>query len=368
MIIRAKTRVVKIGNVLIGGDNPVIIQSMAKTDTANISATIREIQGLEASGCEIVRVAVKNIESALAIREIKKSIEIPIVADIHFDYRLALTAINSGADKIRINPGNIFKEKELFAVISAARDKDIPIRVGVNSGSLPEYADTENPEGIKMARAALQYLEYFEKNKFSNLVVSLKASNVLTTISAYKEMSRLSEYPLHLGITAAGTIKDAMVRSSIGIGSLLLSGIGDTIRVSITGDAREEIDIARKILASLELRTFGPNLISCPTCGRCQVDLIKITEELEKALSGICFNFGKIKKNKNECLTEGKQNFTVAVMGCEVNGPGEAKSADIGIAFGKNQGAIFQNGKIFKIVSSATAVHELLEIIKKEYC
>ena len=330
---RRKTRVIKIGNVKIGGANPVRIQSMAKTDTRNARKTISEIRRLEKAGCEIVRVAVKDPEAARAISAIKKGINIPLVADIHFDYRLALECIGQGADKIRVNPGNIKDPDHLKRIIQAAKKKKLPIRIGLNSGSLAK--------GGKFIPTALKYIKLFEREGFRDIIVSLKSSSVRETVDAYRKLAALSDYPFHLGVTAAGPHEAGIVKSSVGIGSLLLDGIGDTIRVSLTGDPVPEVIAAKRILGSLSLRKFGPDIISCPTCGRTEIDLAEIVRKLEKKLSG-------------------KPSIRVAVMGCEVNGPGEAKEADVGIAFGKNSGLLFKKGKAVKKVRVKDAVKELL--------
>ncbi len=353
---RHNTRQIKIGKVSIGGNSPVAIQSMTKTDTKDIDSTVRQIILLEKSGCEIVRSAVKDIDSAKAIRQIKKEISIPIVADIHFDHVLALRAIEAGADKIRINPGNINREEQVNAVIDAAAEKKIPLRIGINSGSLVNMAKkAATPHGI-MVGSLLKYLEYFEKKRFQDIVLSLKSSDVLTTVEAYKEIAVKCDYPLHVGITAAGSYDNGIVKSSMGIGALLLQGIGDTIRVSLTGDPVCEVTAARRILSSAGSRNFGPEVIACPTCGRCQVDLLKVVERVET----------EIKNDPELVLLGGTEGFLIAVMGCEVNGPGEAGSADIGIAFGKDKGAIFRHGRIIRTVSYENSVEVLLELIKAE--
>jgi (E)-4-hydroxy-3-methylbut-2-enyl-diphosphate synthase len=345
------TRQIKVGGVKIGGGAAVSIQSMAKTDTRDAAKTVRQIKELEKSGCEIIRVAIKDFEAASAVRAIKRKIKIPLVADIHFDYRLALSAIENGADKIRLNPGNIYKEDEIREVVMAAKKRKIPIRVGVNSGSLPiqlqkpSKAASEAGKRLQtenLVKSVLDYIKILERMDFCDIIVSLKASSVRSTIEAYKLFSKKSKYPLHLGITAAGPASTGVVKSSIGIGALLLEGIGDTIRVSLTGDSVEEVMAAKNILQALELRNFGPEIISCPTCGRCQVDLARITEELSLKIQGL------------------RDNVKIAVMGCEVNGPGEAKEADIGIACGKGSGVIFKKGRIVKRVKEKDIVKELL--------
>jgi (E)-4-hydroxy-3-methylbut-2-enyl-diphosphate synthase len=340
MIRRRKTRLVKVGGVRIGGGAPVSIQSMTKVETSNIKAVVSQVKSLESCGCEIIRVAVKTLSDARAIKDIKKKIRIPLVADIHFDYRLALESIKSGADKIRINPGNMKKPEEVARVVRSARKAGIPIRIGINSGSTSE----------DFVKSALNYVKIFEGLDFRDIIISLKASDAAKTVKAYREISGLCDYPLHLGVTASGPYDIGIVKSSIGIGSLLLDGIGDTIRVSLTAEPQEEVFAAKRILSSLGLRRFGPEIISCPTCGRCQVDLVKIVNAVEH----------EIRNTKYELR---KSPFTIALMGCEVNGPGEAKEADIGIAFGKGSGMLFKKGKIVKRVSSKDAIKELLKLL-----
>ena len=351
MIKRRKTKTVTVGGVMIGSGHPISIQSMTKTDTSDVDATVKEIHLLEEAGCEIVRVSIKGMEDAGAILQIKEKTHIPLVADIHFDYRLALKAIEQGADKIRINPGNIADSAHIEEVIDAAAKKKIPIRIGVNSGSLPEGA-RGNDTADKMVSAVLEYLKPFKRKNFQDIVLSLKASDVFTTVEAYKRMAAKCDYPLHLGVTAAGLPGDGIVKSSIGIGALLLGGVGDTVRVSLTGDSVVEVEVAKGILASVGARNFGPELIACPTCGRCQVDLVSVARQLEKEL----------RKSKIENRNIEK-HLVIAIMGCEVNGPGEAKDADIGIAFGKNKGVIFRKGKIVKTVGVENAIEELLQLI-----
>lgn len=353
MIERRRTRTVNVGGVKIGSGHPVVVQSMTKRNTSDVADMVRQIHGLEEAGCEIVRVAVRNTDDAKAITAIKKDIVIPLVADIHFDSDLAVEAIASGADKIRINPGNISAVKDLEKIIDAATQKNIPVRIGVNSGSLPEELDREEDVSSAMAEAALRSAETFQKKGFNDIVISLKASDASTTVRAYRRIALECDYPLHLGVTAAGLPLDGLVRSSIGIGSLLIDGIGDTVRVSLTGDPLREVDAARRILSSSGSRYFGPEIISCPTCGRCQVDLIPIVEELEE----------KIRRMTACGRLSTEKELTIAVMGCEVNGPGEAANADIGIAFGKGKGAVFYRGAIVKTVKASEAVDELVKMI-----
>lgn len=354
MLKRRKTRTVTVGKLKIGSGHPVSIQSMTKTDTADVKATVRQIIELENAGCEIVRVAVKGIEAARAIKAIRKEISIPVVADIHFDAALAMEAIKSGADKIRINPGNVKDNDELDRVISAAMAKGVPMRLGVNSGSLTGMARGKANPARAMVEALLKYLEHFKNRKFNDIVLSLKASDVMTTVEAYRLMARECEYPFHLGVTAAGLPEEGMVRSSIGIGALLLDGIGDTIRVSLTGDPAKEVRGAKRILSAVGARKFGYEVIACPTCGRCQVDLVAMVERLEKELQ----------RGKGQGAWGKEKQILIAMMGCEVNGPGEARNADIGIAFGKGKGAIFKDGKIIKTVREKDAVGELVRMIK----
>ena len=353
MIRRRKTRQIRVGGVKIGGGAPVSIQSMTKVATADVKAVVFQTKRLEEAGCEIVRVAVKSLEDARAIHAIKRKIGIPIVADIHFNYRLALESINSGADKIRLNPGNIVKPDEISAVVKAAGKARIPIRIGVNSGSIDgKLSKKLSKEGSgTFVASALSYIKFFERLDFHDIIVSLKASDVASTVEAYRVMSKECDYPLHLGVTAAGSRDSGIVKSAIGIGALLLDGIGDTIRVSLTADPVEEIVAAKRILEAVGLRHFGPEIISCPTCGRCQVDLGRIVRDLEHKLSAIRYPLNA------------KRPFSVAIMGCEVNGPGEAKQADIGIAFGKDSGTLFRNGKPIIKVSAVNAVKELIRML-----
>lgn len=346
MIKRRKTRQIRVGGVKIGGNAPVSIQSMTNTYTSDVKATVAQIKRLERCGCEIARVAIKDRKDALSVKSIKKRINIPLVCDIHFDYRLALACIDAGADKIRLNPGNIRKPDEIASVARAASRVRIPIRVGVNSGS----AGSNAPDAL--VSAASQYIKVLEDMDFHDIIVSLKASDVISTVESYKKMSKACDYPLHLGVTAAGTHERGIIKSSIGIGSLLLDGIGDTIRVSLTADPAEEVIAAKGILSALGLRRFGPEIISCPTCGRCQVDLIEIVKKLENAIHSTPYAIRK-------------GHLTIAVMGCEVNGPGEAREADIGIAAGKGSGVLFIKGKAVRRVKEKDFVKELLKESKK---
>lgn len=345
---RRKTREINIGGVKIGGDNPIAIQSMCNTDTRDVKATVDQIKRLEKAGCEIIRVAVPDMEAAECIRDIKKSIDIPLVADIHFDYRLALRCMENGIDKIRINPGNIGSADRVKQVADMAKRNGIPIRIGVNSGSLEknlvEKYGGVTPQGL--VESALGHIKLLEENEFYDIAVSIKASNVPFSVEVYELLSDTVDYPLHVGITEAGTVWGGTVKSAVGIGAILSRGIGDTIRVSLTGDPVEEIYAAKEILKSLELRKFGVEFISCPTCGRTSIDLIKIANEVEERVRNI------------------DKNIKVAVMGCAVNGPGEAREADIGIAGGHGEGLIFKKGQILRKVPEDRLVEELLKEIE----
>lgn len=332
------TNQVRVGDVLIGGGAAMTIQSMTNTDTRNIKATVEQIARLEDAGCQIVRCAVPDLEAAEAIGQIKKKIRIPLVADIHFDYRLAIKAIEQGADKIRINPGNIGDDKRIEAVLKAAKDRGIPIRIGVNSGSL-EKSILNKHGGVTaeaLAESAVNMVKTVEQMDFNNIVVSLKASDVRLNYDAHIIFSRASRYPLHIGITESGTVNTGKIKSAAGIGALILAGIGDTMRVSLTGDPVEEIYFAKEILSITGLRNQGIDLISCPTCGRTEVDLAAITAKVEE----------RIEVYKKKRLSSGAKPIKIAVMGCEVNGPGEAAGADMGIAFGKSRAAVFKDGQI----------------------
>ncbi|HBG81587.1 TPA: 4-hydroxy-3-methylbut-2-en-1-yl diphosphate synthase [candidate division CPR2 bacterium] len=345
---RRKTRTIQIGGIKIGGDNPIAIQSMTNTDTRDAASTVSQIKKLEEAGCEIIRAAVPDMKAAEALREIKKQISIPLVADIHFDYKLALKSIESGVDKIRINPGNIGNEEKVKEVVRACKDKNIPIRIGVNIGSLEKDIEQKHGRTAKaMVESALFHIRILEKLDFHDIAVSLKASDVLRTVKAYRLLSEKVDYPLHLGITEAGTPKTGTIKSSVGLGIMLAEGIGDTIRVSLTSDPTEEIRVAWEILKSLNLRERGANLISCPTCGRTEIDLISLANKVEEIVQKI------------------DKPITIAVMGCVVNGPGEAKEADVGVAGGKGAGVIFKKGKVLKTVSEAELLPELLKEIEK---
>lgn len=349
MIKRRKTRKIRVGNLFIGGEAPIVVQAMTKTDTRDVKATVFQIKDLEKEGCEIVRCAVPDMEAAKALGQIKRQIKIPLVADIHFDYRLAIEAIGQGADKVRINPGNIGDREKVKAVVSAAQKKGIPLRIGVNSGSLEKdlLAKYGKVTPWALVESASRQIKVLESLDFFDIVVSLKTSDTLKTIEAYRLFSQKFDYPLHLGITEAGTVFGGTIKSAVGMGTLLAEGIGDTIRVSLTGDPQQEVRVGFEILKSLGLRERGPVLISCPTCGRCQVDLRQYAQKIEKALAKI------------------KAPIKVAVMGCVVNGPGEAQEADVGIAAGKGQAALFVRGKVVGTISEKEIVPRLLQEIDK---
>jgi (E)-4-hydroxy-3-methylbut-2-enyl-diphosphate synthase len=355
-IARRKSKIIRIGNVYIGGDNPIAIQSMAKTETSDIEKTVRQIKELEGVGCAIVRLAVKDERDARALRKIKEKVSVPLVADIHFNWHLAIDAIDNGADKIRLNPGNIYRKEEVREIVRAAKLNNIPIRVGVNSGSMGRVKGQGakiKRQADEMVEGALDYLKILEGFKFYDTVVSLKASNVLDTIDAYRKIARLCDYPLHLGVTATGSPYAGAIKSAVALGALLLEGIGDTIRVSLTDEPVHEVTAAKNILEPLELRKFGPTIISCPTCGRCEVNLVEIVKELESKLYAL----------NGKRLTLNSKPLKVAVMGCVVNGPGEAREADIGIAFGKKEGLLFKKGKPIRKVSFNNCADVLLKEI-----
>ncbi len=349
MINRRKSTKLNIGNIEIGGDAPISVQSMCNTDTRDVKATVNQIKKLEESGCELVRLAILNQEAASAIKEIKKQISIPLIADIHFDYRLAIHCIENGIDALRLNPGNIGKEENVKKVVSLAKANSIPIRIGINAGSLEkDLVEMPIPLAEKMVMSALRHIQILENNDFDLIKVSLKSSNVLTTIEAYRLIATQIPYPLHLGVTEAGTLKGGLIKSSVGLGTLLAEGIGDTIRVSLTENPEEEVHAGFEILKSLELREKGINFVSCPTCGRCQIDLINLAKKVEDRFK----NYDK--------------PITIAVMGCPVNGPGEAKHADYGIAGAIGEGYIFKKGEIIKKLPENLLVDEFEKIVKSE--
>lgn len=343
---RDHTKVVSIGQVKIGGGHPIAIQSMTNTRTEDVQATVAQIKRLTEAGCEIIRCTVPTMEAAEAIREIKKQVTIPIVADIHFDYKMAIAAMENGADKIRINPGNIGGRDKVAAVVKAARERQIPIRVGVNSGSL-ERGLVEKYGGVTaegLVESALDKVKMIEDMDYDNLVISIKSSDVMMCVQAHEILAKQTRYPLHVGITEAGTVISGNIKSSIGLGLILHQGIGDTIRVSLTGDPVEEIKSAKLILRTLGLRKGGIEVVSCPTCGRTKIDLIGLANQVETMVAGIPLD------------------IKVAVMGCAVNGPGEAKEADIGIAGGIGEGLLIKKGEIIKKVPES----ELLNVLKEE--
>jgi len=347
LIVRRQSKPIRIGEVTIGGDAPVVVQSMAKTDTRDIQATVNQINELADCGCEIARVAVPDFEAAEAISIIKKKTSIPIIADIHFDYRLALKSLKAGADGLRLNPGNIREPEQVAEVIKAAKQRQVPVRIGVNAGSLPPASKPSISTSAHMVNVALEQIKLLESLDFDLIKVSLKAFDVLTTIEAYRAIASKISYPLHLGVTEAGLPRAGAVRSAVGIGILLHEGIGDTIRVSLSANPCEEVKTAYEILRSLDLRQHGPTLISCPSCGRAEVDIISLAESVDRSLKDI------------------SQPIKVAIMGCIVNGPGEAKEADVGIACGKSKGAIFRKGKVVSTVAEKDFLEALIAEIKK---
>ena len=344
---RRISKQIQIGGVKIGGGAPVVVQSMTNTDTRDVKSTIRQIKQMERYGCEIIRVAVPDMQAASALKDIKKGIKIPLIADIHFDYRLALAALEAGVDGFRLNPGNIGDREQIKKVVLAAKERAVPIRIGLNAGSLPKQAGADKPVAQRMVNAALEQVRLLESLGFDLIKVSLKAFDVPTTIAAYRAISVKIPYPLHIGITEAGTPRTGIIRSSVGIGTLLYLGIGDTIRVSLTAPPKEEVTAAWEILKSLNLRQHGPVLVSCPTCGRTEVDLVKLALQVEKELQKI------------------KKPIKVAVMGCVVNGPGEAADADVGIACGKGKGILFRNGKKIGVVQEEDFLKALMAEVKK---
>jgi (E)-4-hydroxy-3-methylbut-2-enyl-diphosphate synthase len=344
---RRISKQIQIGGVKIGGGAPVVVQSMTNTDTRDVKSTIRQIKQMERYGCEIIRVAVPDMQAASALKDIKKGIKIPLIADIHFDYRLALAALEAGVDGFRLNPGNIGDHEQIKKVVLAAKERAVPIRIGLNAGSLPKQTGADKPVAQRMVNAALEQVRLLESLDFDLIKVSLKAFDVPTTIAAYRAISVKIPYPLHIGITEAGTPRTGIIRSSVGIGTLLYLGIGDTIRVSLTAPPKEEVTAAWEILKSLNLRQHGPVLVSCPTCGRTEVDLVKLALQVEKELQKI------------------KKPIKVAVMGCVVNGPGEAADADVGIACGKGKGILFRNGKKIGVVQEEDFLKALMAEVKK---
>ena len=344
---RRSSRAINIGDVVIGGSAPIVVQSMAKTDTRDVKSTVRQIKQLERCGCQLVRVAVPDREAAEALPAIKKAIHIPLIADIHFDHRLALAAIDAGVDGLRLNPGNIRDPQHIKKVVIAAREREIPIRIGVNAGSLPPTSDATKSAVERMIDAAMDEIDLLESLDFELIKVSLKAFDVPDTIEANRLIAKHMPYPIHLGITESGTPKRGAIRSAVGIGILLWEGIGDTIRVSLTGDPREEVSAGYEILKSLGLSQRGPTLISCPTCGRTEIDVVALANAVEKYLAKV------------------EKPIKIAVMGCVVNGPGEARNADVGIACGKRKGIIFSKGKQVRTVNESEFLAALVAEIEK---
>ncbi|WIW71620.1 flavodoxin-dependent (E)-4-hydroxy-3-methylbut-2-enyl-diphosphate synthase [Anaerosinus gibii] len=344
---RKMTRKIMIGDIAIGGGAPISVQSMTNTKTQDVTSSVEQIQRLVAAGCDIVRLAIPDMEAAIALRKIRDLVDVPLVADIHFDYRLAIAAVDSGIDGLRLNPGNIGDSDRVEAVVKAAKNRHIPIRIGVNAGSLDKIllAKYGRPTPEAMVESAMQHIKILESLNFYDTKISLKAHDVPLTIAAYQLMSEKSDYPLHLGITEAGTVHSGVIKSSVGIGALLAQGIGDTFRISLTGDPVEEVKVANQILKSLKLRECGPTLVSCPTCGRCNINLAEIAGRVEDKLKVIT------------------RPISVAVMGCVVNGPGEAREADVGIAGGKKEGLVFRKGEIIRKVPEECLVEELFKEI-----
>lgn len=345
---RRSSKELSIGKIKIGGNNKIAVQSMLNIPPENIEGNVLQAQELKNAGCDILRIAVPNSDALKTLSKIKEKVDIPLVADIHFDYKLAIESITAGADKIRINPGNIGNEKKIEAIVKACSDKNITIRIGVNSGSIEKdiLKKYSHPTAEAMCKSAMYNVRLLEKFGFNNIAISVKSSSVTQTIDAYRLVAKECDYPLHIGVTEAGTNSVGIVKSSIGIGSLLADGIGDTIRVSLTSNPIDEIITGINILKALDLNTEGVTLVSCPTCGRTKINLIKIANEAERLLQNV------------------KKNIKVAIMGCAVNGPGEAREADIGIAGGDGYGVIFKKGKIIKKVSEENLLQELLEEIK----
>ena len=344
---RRVSKPIQIGSVTVGGGAPIVVQSMTKTDTRDVMSTITQIKELEDCGCELIRVAVPDAEAAQAIEAIKKDISLPIIADIHFDYRLALMALEAGADGLRLNPGNIGEPDKVLAIARAAKERNVPIRIGVNAGSLPKPTNPQLTIAQQMVAAALGQIHLLESLDFDLIKVSLKAFDVPTTIEAYQDIAQKIPYPLHIGITESGTPRTGIIRSTVGIGTLLYLGIGDTIRVSLTAHPREEVIAAYEILKSLDLRQHGPILVSCPSCGRAEVDIIKLAEAVENQL---------IKIDKP---------IKVAVMGCVVNGPGEARDADVGIACGKGKAVLFKKGRKIRTIKEKDFVVALMREVER---
>lgn len=346
---RRKTRLIQVGQVPVGGGSPVTVQSMTKTDTRDSAATAAQVRSLAIAGCEIIRIAVPDMDAAMALGAIRKASPIPVIADIHFDWRLALEAVRQGVDGLRINPGNIGAQWKVAELVAACQERKIPIRIGVNAGSLSKklLQKYKHPTPEALVESAAGHIEILEKLGFREIKVSLKASNVVTTVEAYRLFAKSFRYPLHIGISEAGPSFTGIIKSSVGLGIILAGGIGDTMRVSLSADPHEEVRVAYEILKSLGLRTHGPNIISCPTCGRCQIDIRGMAAEVEDRLKDL------------------KKPITVAVMGCVVNGPGEAREADIGIAGGAGTGLLFRKGKIIKKLDEKDLLDALMQEIEK---
>jgi (E)-4-hydroxy-3-methylbut-2-enyl-diphosphate synthase len=346
---KAKTRQIRVGNVPVGGDASCSVQSMCNTDTRDVTATLNQIGALAATGCEIVRCAVPDLAAAEALGAIKRQSPIPVIADIHFDYKLALKVLEGGIDGLRLNPGNIGERWKVEEVVAAARERLVPIRIGVNAGSLEKELLQKygHPTAEAMVESALGHVRILEELGYDQIKISLKASDVPKTVAAYRLLAQRVDYPLHIGITEAGTIFSGTIKSAVGLGILLADGIGDTLRVSLTGDPVDEVRVGFEILKALNIRQKGINLVSCPTCGRCQINLIGVAEEVEKRLAGI------------------DAHLTVAVMGCVVNGPGEAREADVGIAGGRGEGLLFRNGEIVRKVPEADMADALIAEVEK---
>jgi len=348
-VMKKTTRKIRIGDVEIGGGAPCSVQSMCNTDTRDVAATLDQIGGLAGAGCELVRCAVPDMEAAEALGGIKAGSPIPVIADIHFDYRLALRSLDGGIDGLRLNPGNIGERWKVAEVVAAARERLVPIRIGVNAGSLEKalLARYGHPTAEAMVESALGHVRILEELGYDQIKISLKASDVMKTVEAYRLLSEKVDYPLHIGITEAGTTFSGTVKSAVGLGILLADGIGDTMRVSLTGDPVDEVRVGFEILKALGLRRRGINFVSCPTCGRCRIDLIRVAEEVEKRLSGI------------------DKPLTVAVMGCAVNGPGEAREADVGIAGGKGEGLLFRSGEVVRKVAEEDLANALIAEVER---
>lgn len=340
---RRKTKKIYYGSTAVGGDAPITVQSMTSTKTADVKETTLQIRKLTEVGCEIIRVAVPDMNSAEKLSEIKNNIDIPLIADIHFDHRLAIKALEQGVDGLRLNPGNIGKADRVKEVVLRAKDVGVPIRIGVNSGSIEKEILLRygHPTAEGMVDSAVRHIDILEENNFEDIVISLKSTDIMMTIQAYQLMAEKVDYPFHIGITEAGTLWSGTIKSSIGMGSLLTQGFGDTLRVSLTGDPVEEVKVGWQILKALRMRKKGPDIISCPTCGRTEINLIKLAEEVENRFSNL------------------DMDITIAVMGCAVNGPGEAREADIGIAGGKGEGLIFKKGELIKKVPEGQLMEEL---------